>query len=292
VFSRPYKGQAGGGDVHYVSSCATGRILRLLVADVSGHGNAVADAAVALRGLMRRFINFMDQTRFVVSLNREFSSMAEAGRFATAVVATYWGPSDSLTLCNAGHPRPLLYRARTRTWEVLKSTPAAPGPPAAGDDGLVNLPLGVAEPTGYDQFGVHLRRGDLVLIYTDSFIESRDTAGRLLGEQGLLEMVRGLNAENPEGLIPALVGSLESRSGGAPSEDDLTALLLRHNGVRAPGQFWLGLLAPFRIARSYAERMLAGARAPAGPPQWNLASLLGPFVPAANRLWGKRRRGE
>jgi sigma-B regulation protein RsbU (phosphoserine phosphatase) len=35
VYARPYQQQAAGGDIHYVSSCATGRIIRLLVADVS-----------------------------------------------------------------------------------------------------------------------------------------------------------------------------------------------------------------------------------------------------------------
>ena len=45
VYSRPYGQAAAGGDVHYVSSCATGRITRLLIADVSGHGSQVAQTA-------------------------------------------------------------------------------------------------------------------------------------------------------------------------------------------------------------------------------------------------------
>src|SRR5687768_2648108 len=60
VYSRPYQDNhadtpesEGGGDVYYVSSCATGRINRLLVADVAGHGQAVRHIAVSLRDLMR-----------------------------------------------------------------------------------------------------------------------------------------------------------------------------------------------------------------------------------------------
>src|SRR5262249_55062163 len=41
LFSRPYQGHSAGGDIHYVSSCAAGMLTRLLVADVSGHGEAV-----------------------------------------------------------------------------------------------------------------------------------------------------------------------------------------------------------------------------------------------------------
>jgi hypothetical protein len=91
IYSRPFKSDAGG-DVHYVSSCATGRITRLLVADVCGHGQAVASIAIQLRTLMRRFVNHIDQTRFVESMNRHFAEMAEAGSFATAVVNTYFAP--------------------------------------------------------------------------------------------------------------------------------------------------------------------------------------------------------
>src|SRR5687768_8056732 len=55
VYCKPYRDAVGGGDVYYVSSCATGRITRLLVADVSGHGDAVRETAIALRGMMRRY---------------------------------------------------------------------------------------------------------------------------------------------------------------------------------------------------------------------------------------------
>jgi len=57
VYSKPFGQAQRGGDVYYVSSCASGRISRLLLADVSGHGKSVASAAADLRTLMRRFVN-------------------------------------------------------------------------------------------------------------------------------------------------------------------------------------------------------------------------------------------
>jgi sigma-B regulation protein RsbU (phosphoserine phosphatase) len=168
VFSRPYGDEAAGGDVHYLSSCGTGRITRLLVADVSGHGERVSNTAVRLRSLMRRFVNYVDQTRFVEQMNREFATLEATGAFATSVVATYWGPTRSLDVCNAGHPRPLWYRARKSQWQLL----IEPRAPAPGDRSPINLPLGVVEPTVYEQFGVRLHAGDLVLLYTDSLIEA------------------------------------------------------------------------------------------------------------------------
>src|SRR6201986_2036753 len=57
VTSRPHEGAEAGGDVHYVSLCGGGIITRMIVADVSGHGEAVAEFSDALRTLMGRKIN-------------------------------------------------------------------------------------------------------------------------------------------------------------------------------------------------------------------------------------------
>src|SRR5229473_16649 len=119
VYSKPFGESKHGGDVYYASSCATGRITRLLLADVAGHGNTVASTAASLRTLMRRFVNRLDQTEFVRMLNQQFTALSEAGTFATAVVATFFAPTQRLIVCNAGHPRPLLYRASKREWAFL-----------------------------------------------------------------------------------------------------------------------------------------------------------------------------
>src|SRR6202044_267183 len=119
IYSKPFGQAQRGGDVYYVSSCASGRISRLLLADVSGHGKSVASTAADLRTLMRRFVNRLDQTEFVRLLNRQFSELSSAGSFATAIVTTFFAPSRRLIVCNAGHPRPLIYRAAERKWDLL-----------------------------------------------------------------------------------------------------------------------------------------------------------------------------
>jgi serine phosphatase RsbU (regulator of sigma subunit) len=288
VYSRPYKGDVGGGDVHYVSSCATGRVTRILVADVSGHGQIVAEVARSLRALLRRYVNFVDQTKVVESMNREFTQLAEMGTFATAVVATYWAPTDYLVTCNAGHPRPLLYRAGTRTWQLLKAPPVQRASVAGTDGGLINLPLGIAEPTGYEQFGLRLRPGDLVLVHTDSLIEARDPSGAMLTERGLLSLVQEIDVSRPARIIPDLLARIAARGARAEAEDDVTVLLLRHNGSQPRWPFLRGLLAPFRIVRAVWTRVRHGADAPAPFPEFSIANIFGALVPAVSRLWRPR----
>ena len=152
VVGRPYAGQPSGGDIHFVSTCGSGRISRVALADVSGHGDAASDVALRLRRLMRKHINRLDQTRFARDLNREFASFAEDGTFATALLVSYFAPTDHLIVCNAGHPPPLWYCSRLGTWRPLRHMMPERATEAA------NLPLGVVEPTNYYQFAVRLEQ--------------------------------------------------------------------------------------------------------------------------------------
>lgn len=241
VQSTPYAGDARGGDIHYLSMCGSGRISRFALADVAGHGHAVADLAGALRRMMRKHINTLDQTRFARDLNHEFAQLNAAGRFATALLTTYFAPTDQLILVNAGHPRPLWYQAQTRRWRILEQA-QLDGVDTGAQDAHVrywgqpvsNLPLGVIEPTDYVQFAVKLHHHDLVLAYTDSLVEARDPQGRLLGEAGLLKLVQQLDADRPGQFVPALLEALTRFRGGVPPEDDQTLLLLHHNGSEPP----------------------------------------------------------
>lgn len=232
VHSQPQPGHRSGGDIHYVSMCGSGRITRFAVADVSGHGEQASGLARVLRSLMRRYINTLNLAKFVRALNQEFAQASNDGTFATAVMATYFAPKDHLIVVNAGHPAPLWYRAETRTWQRL-----CPDLPECAHR-LANLPLGVIAPTQYEQFAVELAKGDVVLIYTDSFIEARSPEGRLLGEQGLLEIVSTLDPTDPIAFREALMRAVEAYRDHAPAEDDMTLLLLVHNGADPP---WPGL---------------------------------------------------
>lgn len=271
VVSRPFAGERAGGDIHYVSSCASGRITRVLVADVSGHGEAVAQVALTLRGLMRRYVNFIDQGRLVEGINREFAGLQKSGEFATAVVATYWAPTDSLVITNAGHPRPLWYRARAREWKVLSQQ--------RSDEGLSNIPLGIAEPTRYDESSLRLGRDDLVILYTDSLIEARNAEGRQLGEAGLLDLARGLDPARPESMIPTLIRRIEEYAGSAPP-DDLTVLVLRRNELKPRISLWQGIRTSLRVAADFGRALTRG-QAPARP-EMRSENLLGAFFKRFN----------
>ena len=230
VYSQPYAGAESGGDIHYVSVCGGNRLARFVVADVSGHGAAVGGLAARLRALMRKNMHTLDQTRFVRALNEEFTALAEGNMFATALLASYFAPTDYLIMCNAGHPPPLWYRPREQRWVALSYEAAETL------DAVTNIPLGIISPTSYHQFAVQLEKGDLVVLYTDWLPESSDPAGRQLGGQGVLELVREIDVNRPQEFTRTLLNRAAEYRGGSPPTDDATVIMLHHNAAEAPRQ--------------------------------------------------------
>ncbi len=231
VYSRPFVGEHAGGDIHYVSMCNAGKIARFFVADVSGHGEIVAEVARTLRGLMRKNINTLDNTRFTCALNESFQMDQTGGKYATAIVATYFSPTDELIVVNAGHPRPLHYRSADGAWRAMTEKES---PEEAKAAAATNLPLGIIDPTEFSQFVTRLGRGDLVLFYTDGLMEAKSPAGDMLGEEGLLKLIARLDAGSPDRIIPELLALIERYQGGRPIGDDVTCVLLHHNASDPP----------------------------------------------------------
>jgi len=229
VRARPAQGAHAGGDIHYVSTCGGGNIARFAVADVSGHGPSVEEVSAALRRQMRKHINTPRQTTLVRALSDEFGAVSEGGRFATGVFASYYAPTDELIVVNAGHPSPLLRRADTGQWGTIHDR----SPDASQK--FKDLPLGVIEGGEYSQFVVQLAPGDVALLYTDALIETPNPeTGRLLGVDGLLDVVRSLDdGLSPVEIGPRLLERLEDFRDG-PSDDDATLMTLHHNGASPP----------------------------------------------------------
>lgn len=255
VYSRPHGGAEGGGDVHYVSSCAAGMIARVLVADVAGHGQLVSETANRLRRLMRRHVNDHDQVRLMRSLNREFAAVSQAGRFATAVAFTYDATTARLIVSNAGHPPPLWYRGRRGAWSYLRPRPSAAED--AEDAGPSDVPFGIDDAVEYGRFEVTLEPGDAVVVYTDSLPEARSAGGAMLGTDGLLAAASELGAAlNPSRLVPELLRRVSGRAGGT-FEDDVTVLVFSANGRRRRIPMHDRLLAPFRYLRGVAGSLVS-----------------------------------
>ena len=224
VYSRRYRGEKLGSDVHYISLCAGGVVTRFFLADVSGHQPAADGTDGAFRTMIRRRINAKDQNRLVHDLNRELARLHEEGQSATAVVATYLSHRNRFILCNAGHPRPLWYRSKLGRWSYVN------------DEIVADSSVCDALASNYD-FRLPVADDDVLVFYTDGLTKARNGNGEPLGESDLLRIVAGLPTYDVQALSRGIVAAVTGSSGDRAIDDDATILVVRFSAAcrRYPG---------------------------------------------------------
>jgi hypothetical protein len=105
-----------------VSVCPDCLVSRIALADVSGHGQAVAVFAEKLRELMHRYLHSLEHIALMRDLNHAVREELGDGHYATMVAVGWRGRRGPVVMTNAGHP------------------PHRAGPPGRGDEvGLRDL---------------------------------------------------------------------------------------------------------------------------------------------------------
>ena len=244
VYCAPYGASQDGGDIYYLTSCASGRISRLLLVDVAGHGQEASQLAIKLRDLLRSNVNRISQKQFVESMNREFTD-GGARSYATAIVATYFAPRRSLSLSLAGHPNPIYYSVSKKRWSAIERAQKRDKSPS-------NLPLGVIEESAYPSYQLTTSAADMFLLYSDAFIESVDQRGQQIGIQGIVDRLNQIESVVPDQVIPQLIELIQSESADNLKQDDTTAILGSMTQVKTSWKD--NLLAPLRIFQNVRDR--------------------------------------
>jgi phosphoserine phosphatase RsbU/P len=230
IYCTPSGHSTGGGDVHYVSVCSKGQVSRIVVADVTGHGESANSVGMRLRRVLQQYTDAWDQSALMRELNEAFGRDSKGVQYATAVVLGFYFGTGELLFTNAGHLPLLWYHAASGVWEWLEErTPYAKA--------MADLPLGLINGTAYAQTAVELGRGDLLLLYTDGITESCDPSGEQLGQEGLVSLARELPVAPPEGPVEfgrALLAKVRQFRGGGPQMDDETLVVLQRQAGAKP----------------------------------------------------------
>ena len=118
--------------------------------------------------------------------------------------------SGDIEVCNAGHPPPLVVRAR----EIMR----------LGADGL---PVGMFCSERFSSQSVQLERGETLLLYTDGLLETRNPSGVEYGIDRLCALAASAATVEPKALVDGCLRDLASYRGTAASSDDLTVMAVR-----------------------------------------------------------------
>ena len=206
-----------GGDFYDAAVGDDGE-LRAVIADVSGHDLGSALLMATARALFRTQLRSAAGPAEIVRTMNEtlHEDLTGAGLFLSFFVIQF-DPETGLLRYSAGGHNPLMVIPADRD-EVVEL-------PAPG------LPAGVSAEATFEEGRHRLRPGDLLLLYTDGFVEATNPQGEMFGEERLGELLRETRRHGPERILQALEDAVLDFRHRQPLNDDGTALLLKR-GIR------------------------------------------------------------
>jgi serine phosphatase RsbU (regulator of sigma subunit) len=200
-----------GGDLYAAARIQCGT--RLIIGDVRGKGLEAIDTAALVAGAFRAaahqraalpdLLAFLDSAA-CFDPSRAYGDGPDSDEcFITAVALDILDNDPVVQVVNRGHPPPLLLSDGHLT-ELHARRPALP------------LGLGELSRTGDDVETFTFKPGDVLLLYTDGFIEARDGHGRFYP---LAERVTDWAQPDPARLVNRLCQDVLAHVGGRLNDD-------------------------------------------------------------------------
>jgi serine phosphatase RsbU (regulator of sigma subunit)/pSer/pThr/pTyr-binding forkhead associated (FHA) protein len=139
-----------------------------------------------------------------------YPHLAQTDRWVTLTAALLDAGRHAVTLVNAGHCLPLLYRRASNSWSDAMPTD------------LSGVPLGVVETPVYTACQVELNPGDTLLFFTDGVPDAMNFEQQQFKLQGIHEALVGGGPYTAESAGQRLVRALGDFSAGYSQYDDIT----------------------------------------------------------------------
>lgn len=214
VTYQPADGEHGlGGDWYDVMALPKQRTY-LAVGDVVGHGLPAVEDMAQLRSAGRAMaLQGLPPAQLLAELNT-FTAHASHGKFATLAVAVFDPQTGGLTFASAGHPPPLLRRARDG--KIVRLV-----------DGHGPV-LGPIRDATYTEGHVRLEEGDILVMYTDGLIE--DT--RMDIETGISMVERLIEDWGSDTVLAEGCRRLTETLAVPPRRDDVCVVIVRLRPAR------------------------------------------------------------
>jgi sigma-B regulation protein RsbU (phosphoserine phosphatase) len=141
----------------------------------------------------------------------------ETGRFMTLFYLSIDPGKDQIDWVRAGHDPALLYDPRRDEFVELKGTGVA---------------LGVKEDFDYRQNSMGgLANGQIIAVGTDGIWEAVNSRGEMFGKERFREIIRNNAGAGSETILNAVYNELNSFTRGQKSEDDITLVIIKVDGL-------------------------------------------------------------
>ncbi len=204
----------GGDFFDYIFGDEARDRLSIVVGDAASKGFRAAAQALYVVGAVRMGIGHQTKTAALMSglnkiVNRSFSEEQFVSLFYAELTD---GQKGLMLYSNAGHNSPVVYHASEDKIELLEPT------------GQI---LGPFQNARYRVESTMLRKGDVVVIYTDGITEARRIDGSVYGEQRLIEKIKFFASKSSQQICENLMNDVLSFSEGAEYSDDKTIVVIK-----------------------------------------------------------------
>jgi phosphoserine phosphatase RsbU/P len=185
--------------------------LGVALGDVSGKGTAAALYGAVAIGIMRSLApQKLQPAEMLRQMNQLVGERRIEGRFMTACFATWQKGRQKLRVANAGQSQPLLFKDG-RCDKIQ----------------LTGFPLGIFEEVSYDEWGVTLKSGDILVFHSDGLAETVNKEGQFFGTQRLGKLIEHHHESSATELADLLLREVDWFAESAPLADDRTLVVLK-----------------------------------------------------------------
>ena len=185
--------------------------LGIALGDVSGKGTAAALYGAVAIGIMRSLApQKLQPAEMLRQMNQIVGERRIEGRFMTACFATWQKGRQKLRVANAGQSQPLLYKDGH-----------------CGKVELTGFPLGIFEEVTYDEWGVTLDAGNILVFHSDGLAESQNSEGQFFGTTRIQNMIEQHHEVSAAELADVILREVDWFTQSAPLSDDRTLVIVK-----------------------------------------------------------------
>ncbi len=194
--------EVGGDYYHFIKS--GDRRVSVALADVSGNDVEAAEYTTMGRHVLRTYARECKSPAEVLTKTNDLiceDTTAEV--FISLFFGTVDLGSGKLVYANAGCEPPILYKADTRTAQLLTT------------DGIL---LGIKRGSKFEERTVNLAPGDVLAVYTDGLTEA-SVDGNRLGTQAVIDTVQANARLHAQGIADRICDVLHEYVHGRVTDD-------------------------------------------------------------------------
>ncbi len=208
LFSRPAN-DVGGDMVDHIQISEEKHGIAL--GDVAGKGLRAALLMAKLQSTLRSLVtDYHSMSELGEKINRIFCRDSLPNIFASLIYMRLDAHSDRINILNAGHMPPFIIRGKNLE-EMSKSSPA----------------IGLMPNAVYTEQSVTLKKGDILVAYSDGVTEAKNEFGEFFGDQRLRVLLQGMGHLDSKEAGKKLLDSVEYFVGEERYTDDLSLVIIK-----------------------------------------------------------------